>query len=223
MPTSTSYDWPVMSTQAVCLNQDIIGSGDLLLNGVLGSALTPNQISFTRAGFVRNVSITSVNDLSAATFTITGLQNNAIVEETIVGPNNGTVFSTKFYDVIGTVSVDQAVTAVEVGTGDTGFFPLINPNPESRGVSRISVLNYALATILSPGSGLTYTLYSTLEDTADNGVAYEDELSVFFPITPGATTNQLYQSSLLVNKFLLKITGSTIPVTDQLSLTILQQ
>jgi hypothetical protein len=222
MANSTTYDWPVMNTQAVCLSQDIVGSGDLILNGSLASAATPNQISFLRSGYIRNVSITSTNDLSAATFSISGVQNGSIVQETITGPNNGTVFLTKFYDVIGSVSVDQSVTAVEVGTGDIGFLPLIKPIGTSTSLSRVSP-NYALSTILSVGAGITYTLYSSLSVVDDNGVSYEDQLSLFFPVISNSTTKELYQSSLLTNNLLLKITASTTPLTDELVLILLTQ
>ena len=125
MSTYTPYTWPVIDTAAVCALQDLASSGSLLLNGTFTSSDTPNQISFISNNFIRSVSITSANNLSAINFTITGFQNEALVTETIVGPNNNTVFGTKYYDIITSVAASGSVTQVSVGTGSAGYLPLI--------------------------------------------------------------------------------------------------
>lgn len=117
--------WPVIDVAAVCALQNTSGAGSLSLNGTLISTATPNQISFIGAGFIRSVSLTSVNNLSAVNFTISGLQNGAFVTEIITGPNNNTVYGVQYYDIITSVVVSNAVTAVSVGTGKAGYLPLV--------------------------------------------------------------------------------------------------
>src|SRR5271155_3612802 len=113
MSTYLQYIWPVNDTQAVCNTQDVGGAGDLTLNGTYYNSTT-NIVDFFDNGFVRQVTLTSINDLSGSTFTINGIQNGLVVNETITGPNGTTVGSTNYYDFIVAVSVNGAVSGVSV-------------------------------------------------------------------------------------------------------------
>src|ERR1700749_1519072 len=111
MFSSVQYLWPAKDLQGVALTQNVASAGNLILNGTY-SVPTNTTINFITVGFVPSVSFTSINNLSSATFTVTGQQNNAVISETINGPNNNTVYTTQSFDIIQSVSVDMAVTGI---------------------------------------------------------------------------------------------------------------
>lgn len=229
MAQNTVYKWPVQNMQAVCKTQDVAAGKELILNGMMavtGSA----DISFIRAGFSRSVSISSTNNLAGATFTVIGIQNGGRIEENIAGPNTNTIYTTEIFDVITSVSVDNNVTNVQVGTGDTGFLPLINASPN------FSVLNirntnglYALSVIpLDAGvpsndDGITYTVFNTLENTDNNGVSFVSQLDRFFVFEKleNKGVKNLIQNINLTNYILIQITA-TAAVTNTLEAIFMQ-
>lgn len=216
MAQSTTYEWPVSDVEAVCVLQDKVGAGNLNLNGKLATSFS-GQVSFIRAGFSRSVSITSTNNLSAVNFTISGAQNGALITEIIAGPNNNTVYSTKIYDVIASISVSGTVNGVKVGTGKTGFLPLISAGPTSS-LSGIRGQNsYALSAIVA-NNHITYSVFQTLEEVADNAIPFSDQLTRFFSVLSGVADKEIYQSSNLTNYLLLQVTASTDPENDSLTL-----
>jgi hypothetical protein len=171
MATYITRYWAAQDLQSVSLLQNVASAGALLLNGTYFNA-SSSTINFTNQGFTRNVSLTSVNDLSAASFTISGVQNNTVVSNTIAGPNNNTVYSTDCFDIVSSITVNMAVNGVKAGTGLVGFFPLINrivPNSFSV-VSPLS--RYSLAFTTEVSNGCTYQLYQSLSDLGGNGETY---------------------------------------------------
>jgi hypothetical protein len=230
MAQNTVYQWPVQNLQAVCKTQDVDAGDNLVLNGTM-SVSGVAQISFIRSGFSRSVSISSTDDLSGATFTVTGIQNGAgIIKNNITGPNNNTIYTDEIFDAITSVTVDSNVTHVQVGTGDTGFLPLLNADPTfSRFNIRHTNGSYALSVIPSIGAGITYTVWTTLENISNNGVPngipFVNQTNRFFPLSESledATTKQLYQTTNLTNYLLLQVTASTTPDTDSLDLIVMQ-
>jgi len=220
MPVRSELNWPVIDTTAVCGLQTIGSAGSLdLTTGNLYTAQVPNQISFIDAGFIRSVSITSANNLSGRTFVISGFQNGAFVTENITGPNNTTVYGTKYYDIITSITVDGAVTAVSVGTGKTGYLPLIVLNNSSTN----SYINYSCSVILNE-TGITYSLLETLENVYTNWIPLQNQSSVFFPSMglTNETTSQIGNSTTVVNYLLLNITASTTPTTNTLNFILMQ-
>src|ERR1043165_1801753 len=127
MPKVITYIFPSGNANDVCALQNVAGAGRLVLNGNLADLIT-NQVSFISRGYNRQISITSTNNLSGRTFTVTGTSNGVVITEDITGPNNTTVYSVLPYDVITSISVNGAVNGVRVGTGWKGFFSLINVN-----------------------------------------------------------------------------------------------
>jgi hypothetical protein len=122
MAQNTVYQWPVQNLQAVCKTQDADAGDNLSIKRNVMAVSGVAQISFIRSGFSRSVSISSTDDLSGATFTVTGIQNGAgIIKNNITGPNNNTIYTDEIFDAITSVTVDSNVTHVQVGTGDTGF------------------------------------------------------------------------------------------------------
>lgn len=171
MPTSIQYFWPIQDLQAVSLTQNVAAPGNLLLNGTYFNPTT-STISFKDQGFARKVSLTSVNNLSGATFTISGVQNTTLVTNTISGPNNNTVYSTDAFDIISSVSVNIAVNGISVGTGLTGYFPLINRVSNSIVTISTPSVNYALGFNTESVNGCTYQIYQSLTNLSDNGETY---------------------------------------------------
>lgn len=157
------YIWPIMDTQAVCLTQNVLANNSLILNGNLVNSFLPNQISFIKAGFIRTVSITSVNNLSGATFTVIGIQNGTPVTENITGPNNTTVYGNLAFDVINSITVNQNSNGVQIGTGKKGYLPSIEINL----LSNTALL--PIFAIQSIPTNITVDLGQTLDDIYNNG------------------------------------------------------
>lgn len=218
MSTYIPMTWPVVDLEAVCLLQNLTAPGPLILNGTLINSNIPAQISFIAANLTRSVSITSVNNLSGATFTISGFQNDAFVTENITGPNATTVYGTKYYDIITSVIVSSAVTQVSVGTGSQGYLPLIPFSTIS------TTVNYSCSIYLSAGSGVTYSILQTLEQVTTNFITFKDQEGTnFFPISSNQTISQILNFTAITNYLLVKIVSSTNPTTDTLKFIFLQQ
>lgn len=171
MPTSIKYFWLPQDLQAVSLTQNVAVPGNLLLNGTYTNPAT-STISFKDQGFVRQVSLTSVNDLSGATFTVSGVQNTTLVTNVLAGPNNNTVTTPDSFDIISSVSVDMAVTGIKVGTGLVGYFPLINRINSSIVLITSPSINYALGFSTEAVNGCTYQIYQSLTNLSENGETY---------------------------------------------------
>ena len=97
----------------VCASQTPSGAGDLAINGALASA---GAVTFD---VPRQVTISGTGSESGKTFTITGTdETGAVSSESIAGPNNNTVSTTKYFATVTQVSVDAATAAaVTVGSG----------------------------------------------------------------------------------------------------------
>lgn len=235
MAQNTVYTWPVINKQAVCKTQDANAGDDLILDGTM-SVIGASQISFLRTGVSRSVSISSVDDLSGVMFTVTGIQNGAgIIKNNITGPAaNQTVYTDEIFDTITSVSVDANVTNVQVGTGTTGFLPLIGADPN---FSRFNIRNtngsYALSVIPMTGNvpaenGITYTLWTTLENVENNYIPLLSQINRFFSLSVAdyyfadQLTKNLYQASKLTNYILVQITATAQPETNSLEVIFMQ-
>lgn len=217
MSLYTKLTWSVVDLAAVCALQDTPGAGSLLLNGTLKNNSVPDQISFRVNNFIKSVSLTSVNNLSAITFVVNGFQNNAPISDTINGPNNNTVYGVKYFDVITSITVSAAVSQVKVGTGDAGYLSLFVVN------SNTSNINYSVSVIFPPSSaGITYSLYQTLDQINSNFITFENQLSNLFPILINQTTSQIISSQNVTNFVLLKVDSSVTPLTDTFDFIFLQ-
>ncbi len=213
--------WPVVDKAAVCALQNTTMAGPLLLNGTLFNSSIPNQVSFIAERFIRSVSITATtNNLSGNTFIINGFQNDAPVTDTIIGPGIGlTVYGSKYFDIITSVTVNGAVTNVQVGTGNAGYFPLVGIN------SNTTNINYSVSILFPPtGAGITYSLYQTLDQINANFITFNDQLVNLFPAfgLTNKTTSQTASSQNLTNFILLKVNSSTLPITDTFDFIFLQ-
>lgn len=204
------YFWPVQDLQAVALLQNTSGAGDLILNGTYVEPPSPT-ISFLNQGFVRQVSLTSTNDLSTAVFTIAGVQNTTLVTTVINGPNNNTIVTPDYFDIVSSVSVDQAVSGVQVGTGLAGAFPLLKVT-NGQTLNPFSSNNaFALGFNTESINGCTYQIYQSLTNLISNGQTYLTLIgnSSLIPIgSPYVNVTQILQSTDICYNILLQITSA---------------
>lgn len=215
------YIFPDANTQDVCLIQDTTGNVNLVLNGNLAQN---GQVSFINNGYSRQVSFTSINNLSSATFTIYGTQNGVSISEIVTGPNNDTVYSTNIYDTIIMITSSIAVSLVSVGSGYSGFFQLLNPL-----YTGIGNLNYNFTLGSTFGTNIISTaVYGTLQTIANNGSTFSDIITnnvgtlstikassaVAFYMYPDNTT--------LFNSILIQLTGSSSTIGNTITLDFLQ-
>lgn len=225
MSTYTKLTWPVQDVAAVCALQNVASAGPLLLNGTLFDTNIPGQVSFTKNNIIRSISLTSVNNLSATNFIIQGFQNGAFVTESIPGPINNTVYGTKAYDIIISVTASGGtfpVTGIQVGTGKVGYLPLLVINPNA------GFINYSMEINVptSPTSGINYSVLKTLSQVSQNFVTFNDQITNFFPVSLALTsqTSSATDNSILITNFiLLKINSSATPVTDTFDFIFLQE
>jgi len=97
------------------------------LTGASGT-LTTNAVS---DGLAHNISLTSAVDISALTITVVGLDADGIAQtEAITGPNATTVYSTKFFSRLNTITWTPTLGAntMDVGIRDSSVSQTIPLN-----------------------------------------------------------------------------------------------
>ena len=222
MSTFTKLNWPIQDLSAVAALQNLALPGNLVLNGTFADPSIPNQISFIKTKVIRSISISSsTNNYTGTSFIIAGLQNGAYVTETFSGPNIGaTVYGTKYYDIIISVTASTAVTGIRAGTGNAGFLPLIVVNTVAT-----TVINYSATVLLQAGSGINYSLFQTLDQVNNNYIAFDNQTTKFFPSLGfvNETSSQIGNSSEITNFVLLKVNSSATPITDTFDFIFLQE
>jgi hypothetical protein len=161
MAQPSVYFWSVDSALSVAIAQSP-GAPNYayVLNGDLSYAPnpdSPNRIaSFGNCS--RTVSVASGFDDSTNNFTITGTYQGNPQTETIAGPNNDTVYTTKLFDTVTSVTVDTTLAGgpADIGAGETGQTWWFKHNP-------YSVPSETTVQVEVTGT-IEYTLVSTLYD-----------------------------------------------------------
>lgn len=114
-PITITRQLTAADPDGICADQSLGAAGDLLINGALavgGVATLDVQ---------RRVELESANDLSTVNFTVVGTDDqDRQVTEVITGPNAGVSSGSRDFKTVTQVSVDAAVTNVEVGTNGLG-------------------------------------------------------------------------------------------------------
>ena len=97
------------SSNGLVPNTSLGSAGNLAING--------GQAGLAGSGLNSRVTITSSNDLSGVTFTITGtdIDGNALTEN-ISGPESTTITTTNTFRTVTQISTNAAASSVEVGT-----------------------------------------------------------------------------------------------------------
>lgn len=173
MSRPTTISWPLSDLQAVCLNQTLVASGNLIINGTLSS--NPN-LPNVRAEFpkiCRQVTIQSTGNLLGVQFTISGIGDNGYPKSiTISGLNNNTITTgTELFTTVNSVSTNGAVaTNVRVGTGTVGSTQWFlndhykESNHLSVNVTVTGTINYSFQTTLdNPTTNPTYTVKTPID------------------------------------------------------------
>jgi hypothetical protein len=215
------FIFPDANTQDVCLIQDTTGNVNLVLNGNLASS---GDVRFIDNGYARQLSFTSANDLSAAVFTIYGVQNGVAIIETINGPNATTVYSVNIYDVVTNITSSIAVTGISIGTGHSGFFQLLMPT-----ISGINNLNYNFTLGSTFGTNVIgTTVYGTLTNIVNTGQTFTEiianNVGTLYTIkASGTEVFYIYpDNDVLLTSILIKLTGSGTTLGNTTTLTFLQ-
>lgn len=217
MSRSLSYIFPAGNTTDICQEQSVGEAAPLVLNGNLVDSIT-NQVSFISRGYARSISITSANNLSGVDFTVLGTQNGITIEEVLTGPNNSTVYSDSVFDVITSVTTNDAANDVSVGSGWKGFFSLIAINLEK------DVINYGLTIAKLTTDPIPFSLYASLVNINQLGL-YIDSLtsSLIFSITENNTnSNYHFSSSDMWNSILIKLGDDNASIANSMQLNFIQ-
>jgi hypothetical protein len=146
----------------IALAQTTAGAADLVINGSLASG------GVATLDTQRRVAIASTGNFAAVTFTVYGTdQQGNTISDAILGPNNGTVSTTKDFATVTRVSTSAIVgTNVTVGTSAVGATPGVILD------QYISPFNIGLA--ITVGSGLTVngTVQYTFDDVFASGFTW---------------------------------------------------
>ena len=162
MAVPVTYSFIAANTNYICLNQTTAGAASFVINGAGWDGYeNPRRVrlSLTSPGFERTISLTSAGNISAVNFTITGTDiRGAAQTETIAGPNANTVYTTKFFYSVTSVTVNGAVgTNTSVGIGTTGRSQWYKVNYQ------IAPVNIGLGVTVS-NTDLTWTIVQTTQD-----------------------------------------------------------
>lgn len=218
----TQYIFPDCNTQDVCLTQSTTGAVNLVINGNLASG---GIVPFISNGYIRQVSFTSTNNLSAASFTIHGMQNGVTISETVTGPNNNTVYSTKFYDVVSSIVSSGIVANVSVGSGHSGFFQIVSP--VYTGINGNLNYNFTLGSTFGTNV-IGTTVYGSLINIINNGSTFDDlitnNVGTLYQIKAfGNEASYMFSDNTKLYAYILiKLTGSTSTIGNTTTLTFLQ-
>lgn len=218
----TQYIFPDCNTQDICLIQSTTGAVSLVINGNLA---TGGVVPFINNGYSRQVSFTSTNNLSAASFTISGLQNGVSISEVVTGPNNNTVYSTLIYDVVSSIVASAAVSGISIGSGHDGFFKIISPVYTGLGGN----LNYNFTLGSTFGTNVIgTTIYGSLANIVNNGSTFANlitnNVGTLYQIKAfGNQAAYIYTTNTTLYAYILiQLTGSTSTIGNSTTLTFLQ-
>lgn len=210
MSVPAVFVWPAADTEAVALTQTLAGAGNLTLNGNLALASSaPPSITFN--GISRIVTLTSLNNLGAVNFTITGYYHGSLISETIAGPVANTVVTTALFDSVTSISTDAAAAAVSAGSGATGRTHWYNFNYHA------TVLGFSAQVVVTNSPNITYSFITTLDDV--NTIATPTTFTPIAAMT-AANTTQFASYNTTQRYCCINITAAT---TGSLTATFLQQ
>ena len=143
---------------AVCLAQQPLAAGALTINGTLATA----GVATLPAAYA--VSITSNGNDSTRTFIITGTNaSGSSISETVTGPNTTTVFSTRAFLTVTSVTISAASVGTVLTVG-FGSFAVTAPLPlDIHGWPAVSLQVVVDTTLGTP----TWTVQQTLDNPWD--------------------------------------------------------
>lgn len=202
MATSTiDIDLDNVDDDGIAASQTPAGAGAVTLNGVLGTTLD----------YARIIAITSGSDISNRTFTITGTDaHGTTISETLTGPNNTTVVTTKFYKTISSITISGAAAgAITIGTiattlvATSHIYPLNHKSsiPTTIAVDVTGTINYTVQETFAPITDSTSSAWFSLSahtgktaDTVATGTVGATGLRVLVNSYSNGAELQLYVS-----------------------------
>lgn len=147
---------PALDADGIAAAQQLVGAGDLTLDGALVSG------GVWTSDFAHQIGVYCAGDINTVVFTIYGTnQDGVATTETVTGVNAGTVETTGFFKTVTRVAASAAVgTDVIVGTVDeicTQTIPLnVYTNHHTFAVDVTGTLNYDMeVTFARPTRGET--------------------------------------------------------------------
>ena len=155
-------DLPDVDTDGIAELQQLVGAGNLILNGALADLGTALRFDVDDAGYSAGVggvqiAIDSSGDVNTVVFTVTGLDADGKTQtEDITGVTTTAVESAKYFSRITTIAADAAV----------GSDVFVGPVDEA--TSRTIPLNWRAATAATINVDVTGTINFTVQETFDN-------------------------------------------------------
>lgn len=185
MARPQTVTWPALSHNSIALLQSLAGPGLVLLNGQYGNQI--GNIALISDVLTRDITISSVNNLTGVNFTIVGSYLGAPLTEVLAGPNNNTVNSVNLYDTIISITSNGAAANFSVGTGQQGYVMPFTYDFHAN--------NANLSVQVEVAGAVNYTFFASLVDTftVDNftpiagmiGAVADEFGSINFPIKYG--------------------------------------
>lgn len=177
------YNFIATDASYVCASQTLVTAGNLIINGTGRNPAKYNGEVIIPGGFERQLTITSAGNISAVSFTVTGLSMRGDAQtEVIVGPNattvTGVLYWKEIYQIRGSGNVGTAIT---IGIGSVG-----QSNP-------FLADYYTTLDAISTQVDVTGTINYTAQITLDNPQTNAAPLWFSHPTAAlvGATTDQL--------------------------------
>lgn len=207
-PITITKQLDAADDNGIATAQQLGAAGDLTLDGALVSG------GVADLGTPRRVGITvAVADLSAVNFTVYGTTSQGFeISETIAGPNNNTVSTTRDFATVTRVAADAAVgTDVIVGTtgvGATEWMPL--DIYASNGRTTID-------TIVT--GTVNYTVQYTNDDPFDNSIIQTSKDHPTAALV-GATADQYGSTDTIIMRAVRLLINSG---TGSVKMTVVQQ
>jgi len=139
-------DVPDIDRDGIAEAQQLVGAGDLILNGALADLGTAGQFdigdAYSSGCAGVQIGVYSGGNIATVTFTITGKdQYGYAITEDVTGVNNSTVETTKYFSQVTEVAADAAVGSdVEVGTVDEVITKALTLDSASNSNSSLAVV-----------------------------------------------------------------------------------
>lgn len=212
-PIQKTLQMAAADDNGIVTSETPVDGVDLTIDGALasGGVATPT--------YPAKVTFTSSDNLSTVVFIVYGTDSyNQPALESIVGPNNTTVTTTKVFKTVTKISVTTASTftteevdagVASVGLGTTPWWPLDIYTPNQ--VTNIS------CNLLASASA-TYSVEYTNEDPFDTSIT---QLAVAHPVAAltGATADQTAFTTTLMRAVRVNVASGS----GELRVTVVQQ
>jgi len=176
---------------------------NLTLNGSLVGI--NGQVSFISNGYASGLSFTSGLNVSASTFTIVGTYNGLIIQESLAGPNNNTVYTNNLFHTIISISATGGGVANAFTIGSNYNIAVVLPDGNSK--AGLTHPNYTYSVLLN-------SLTAAGQWAAGNAIIYG--VSNIAPVSLQASN--LTYANRPSNYFSLPVTGAALAAITQVQL-----